>query len=43
MTPRQIYFINLARKKKGASSRNAVRPGTSKATQYVTDKIAEIM
>lgn len=42
MTPKQIYFINLARKKKGAGTKSRVKPGTSKATQYVADKLRTV-
>lgn len=40
MTPRQIYFINLARKKKSSNGRMTVKPGTSKASMYVSEKMA---
>lgn len=40
MTPRQIYFINLARKKKSSTGRVTAKPGTSKASMYVADKMA---
>lgn len=40
LTARQIYFINLARKKNGASLRTKTRSGMSKATRYTAEKLS---